>query len=185
MVVFLKTIFSATTSVKSEGSSSSTDELKSNSGETNNPEIENIELEFDAEKVVNNQKHSPSCSNSGAGFSLKNPVSSFRSWVSNKKSSKDDSATNDSSNISNDSNKRNRTNSASQSTTASMSNSSNDLSSVNIQSTRAKKKAPFSLLKRTSESNQSSNETDGSNPETTTTPGALGYLKNLVRGEKP
>ncbi|CAF4440941.1 unnamed protein product, partial [Adineta steineri] len=67
---------------------------------------------------------------STGGFSLKNPVSSFRSWVSNKKSSKeepilttdqslsttykkiDTSPTPRKSSIESDSSKRNRTNSA-------------------------------------------------------------------------
>ena len=44
------------------------------------------------------QKHSTNNSNNSTttsgGFSLKNPVSSFRSWVSNKKSSKEDSTIN-------------------------------------------------------------------------------------------
>ena len=52
-------------------------------------DLDKIEVKVDkkVESVQQNQKHS----NTSSGFSLKNPVSSFRSWVTQKKSAKEDS----------------------------------------------------------------------------------------------
>ncbi|CAF3756758.1 unnamed protein product [Adineta steineri] len=200
---------------------------KSNLGD-NHDDLEHIEIKLDKnvdeQSTINSQKssinnnnnnnnkHSPNNTNpnttttaaaaSTGGFSLKNPVSSFRSWVSNKKSSKeepilttdqslsttykkiDTSPTPRKSSIESDSSKRNRTNSA----TVTTSNSyQQDNIETNPNSKGIKKKSSFSLrsnnpitlLKRTPETTNDSNETEsieqsgtGNNP--------FGYLKNLM-----
>ena len=198
--------------MKSDLSSSSTDELKSNSGD-HHAELERIELEIgshsDVEKSSTNNKHSPTSSSSSSGFSLKNPVSSFRSWVSNKKSGKDDLNSAGDSAITNSNKKvetspmlrkyseeanetiqRNRTNSASMTSPT----TSTDLLASSPNTNRVKKKPsfslrsnnPISLLKKSSETNNA-NESDPSSTDTSSTAtggGALGYFKNLVRGDK-
>ncbi|UJR23080.1 hypothetical protein I4U23_026103 [Adineta vaga] len=165
-------------------------------------------------KSTASNRHSPQNTNSTAtsGFSLKNPVSSFRSWVSNKKTnSKDDSTFSDQSlnstckkiettptprksSIELDTSKRSRTNSA----TVPNSNSYHQETDSINNPARVKKKSsfsirsnnPISLLKRTSETPPTTTTTT-TNPNeidsieqsgTGNTP--LGYLKNLVRGEK-
>jgi hypothetical protein len=209
---------SSPTSIKETKPDSFSTPLKSNSGD-NPAELQHIEIKFDKtteeQSTLNTQKsaitnkHSPTNINStasGGGFSLKNPVSSFRSWVSNKKSSKEDatpieqssrkietSPTTRKSSIEFDSTQRNRTNSASVTTTTSTNNHQDIQSSTN--SARVKKKPSFSLRssnpisapKRTSEA--TNDETDLSPTEQIATTGGggngpFGYLKNLVRGEK-
>jgi hypothetical protein len=195
--------------------------LKINPGE-NHDDLEHIEIKFETnsdeqsttQKSTINNKHSPNTNNpnstANSGFSLKNPVSSFRSWVTNKKSSKEDttpieqstyqkidtSPTPRKSSFESDS-KRNRTNSASVTTTTS-SNNHQDIqinTSSSTNSTRVKKKSSFSLrsnnpitlLKRTSETTNNTNETESTEQTGTGTGGGagpFGYLKNLVRGEK-
>ena len=176
----------------------------------NHAELEQIEVKFDQtsdeqftstnpKSPQNSNKHSPHHSHptSSTGFSLKNPVSSFRSWVTNKKSSKEEPASSEhfsskptesalisqNSSVDSDSDKRIRTNSASITT------NSNHLQD-NQGSTRTKKKSsfslrsnnPISLLKRTPETTTHTNESESS--EATGGTGPFGYLKNLVRGEK-
>ncbi|CAF3389230.1 unnamed protein product [Rotaria socialis] len=154
---------------------------------------------------LNNNPHSTS----SGGFSLKNPVSSFRSWVSNKKSSKEDSLSSEQSSSStykkidtsptprkssfgSEATKRNRTNSASATTT------NNHDQDIQINATspnnsqRVKKKAsfslrssnPISLLKRSPETPNNTNENESNEQIGTGGSGPFGYLKNLVRGEK-
>jgi hypothetical protein len=195
--------------------------LKSNPGEIHD-DLEHIEVKFDEQstgttpqKSSINNKHSPNPNptTTSGGFSLKNPVSSFRSWVTNKKSSKEDTTLNEQSTYKKidtsptprkgsfelDSTKRNRTNSASVTTTTTTTNSNYEDIQINasINSARVKKKSSFSLrsnnpitlLKRTSETTNNTNETESTEQTGTGTGGGggagpFGYLKNLVRGEK-
>ena len=183
---------------------------KTHSGDNPN-DLEQIEVKLDKtsdeqstinQKSPSNNKHSPANNqaNSAAsgGFSLKNPVSSFRSWVSNKKTSKDDSTrieqspsatyekidtspTPRKSSIESDTTKRNRTNSAT---------TTNNHQETSTNQKGVKKKSSFSirsnnqtsLLKRAPETtnDNESNEQTGTGHSS----GAFGYLKNLVRGEK-
>lgn len=182
------------------------DSSKTNPGEMHN-ELDQIDVKFEKlsdDQSTKSNKHSPHTSNP-SGFSLKNPVSSFRSWVTNKKSSKeevlspdqstkpvDSSFNQGNSTMESESGKRNRANSASMSSSTVNSNhqidNPNNASSAS-NSTRVKKKSsfnmrptnPMTLLKRNSES--TSNETEST--EQTANTGPLGYLKNLVRGDKP
>jgi len=164
-------------------------------------DLEHIEIKFNKnnDEYLSNQKHSTNnnsniSTTSSGGFSLKNPVSSFRSWVTNKKSSKEDSTINHprttygkidtsptrrKSSISSDKTKRTRTNSASATTTSSVTNNNyqqqqlQQIQSNSSSSTRVKKKSsftlrntnPITLLKRTSET--SHNQTDLSSTEQT------------------
>jgi len=161
-------------------------EIGNKSSPGDHQELERIELNFSKESDDSTGKHSPS------GFSLKNPVSSFRSWVSNKKTAKDDNLPFESkSDASNDPNsmRRTRTNSAS---IMSSTSSASPISSPSSTSPTKKKSSfslrnpnPMSLLKRTSDTNN--NDSDQPTTESTAAApggGALGYLKNLVRGEK-
>jgi hypothetical protein len=205
---FFKYIFyifsKQSTTVKSPPVSTPEISVKINPGDNHN-DLEHIEIKLDknseeqsttsTQKSSTNNKHSPSNNpNSAAsgGFSLKNPVSSFRSWVTNKKSSKDDatpieqstsstytkvdtSPTPRKSSSDSDTSKRNRTNSA---TTTPTTNNHQEANSA-----RVKKKSSFSLR---SNKPETTNEND-SNEQTGTGSsggGAFGYLKNLVRGEK-
>ena len=171
-----------------------------------------VKLEKTTDPSQPNPKHSNPTTNNSGGFSLKNPVSSFRSWVSHKKGSREDSATMNHSNTTygkidttpiprkssfgSDTSKRNRTNSASASQTASTTQNhhGDETSSSPATSTRPKKKSsfafrsanPIALLKRTAETNHQSGSSSG--PEQTGTAGgggggAFGYFKNLVRGD--
>ena len=218
--LFLLDLSSATPTSKSQSSSSPAplaerkgDSSKNNPGEMHN-ELDQIDVKFEKisdeqsthpKSSLNSNKHSPHASNP-SGFSLKNPVSSFRSWVTNKKSSKEevlspdqsskpfDSSSSNQSNtpLESDSGKRNRTNSASMSSSTVNSNhqidNPNNASSAS-NSTRVKKKSsfnmrpnnPMTLLKRNSETTSNENEST----EQTANTGPLGYLKNLVRGDKP
>ena len=180
-------------------------------------ELEQIDVKFDKisdeqfaasasanpKSSPNSTKHSPHASNS-SGFSLKNPVSSFRSWVTHKKSSRDDTFTPDLTNTSkapefssnqatssleSDSNKRNRANSASTINSNHQQHDNPNNASSPTNTTRAKKKSPFnmrsnnpiaSLKQRTSETTNEGESTE----QTAASTGPLGYLKNLVRGEK-
>ena len=140
-------------------------------------ELERIELNFSDESTG---KHSPS------GFSLKNPVSSFRSWVSNKKTAKDDNLPFESKSEPNDT-RRTRTNSASV-----MSSNTSSPPTHPASTSPTKKKSsfslrnpnPMSLLKRTSDTNNNDSDPTATSTEAAAGGGALGYLKNLVRGEK-
>lgn len=196
--------------------------VKSTPGDNQN-ELERIDLKFDRnsddsrtttdKSSTNNNKHSPTANPSPGAFSLKNPVSSFRSWVSNKKSSKEEPTPNESAtsasssyrkidtspttrkvSIDGDATKRNRTNSASIPTSNSHQQAETSAGSP-VNAARVKKKSsfslrstnPISLLKRTAET---SNTNEADLPSTEPTGGAggsggpFGYLKNLVRGEK-
>lgn len=146
-------------------------------------DLEQIDVNEINQTTSADAKHSNQSSSSG--FSLKNPVSSFRSWVSNKKSSKEDAMTMNhsktnygkidtsptprkSSSSSSDNGKRNRTNSASAGTNNypvqnHQVDSPTNLTTSNS-SNRGKKKSsfnfrhnnPISLLKRTTENNSQS-----------------------------
>jgi hypothetical protein len=150
--------------------------VSSSTGDQHN-ELEHIEMKFDKtnEEYSFNPKHSTmnNTSTSTGGFSLKNPVSSFRSWVSNKKSSKEDSSittmnhsvttygkidtspTPRKSSLNSDAIKRTRTNSASATTTSSVTNNyhqqqqeqqqQNQSNSSLSSTTRVKKKSSFTL----------------------------------------
>ncbi|CAF1045454.1 unnamed protein product [Rotaria sordida] len=202
--------------------------VKPNPGDNNN-DLEHIELKFiknsDEQSITTTQKSSINNKNSSnnnnnnpqstttttaSGFSLKNPVSSFRSWVSNKKSSKEDSLSNEQStnttykkidtsptprktSIESDSTKRNRTNSASATTINSHDQDIqiNPISPTNSQ--RVKKKSsfslrsnnPISLLKRTTpETTNNTNEIESTEQTGTGTTGPFGYLKNLMSTNK-
>jgi hypothetical protein len=189
--------------------------VKSNPGE-NHDDLEHIEVKFDknlgeqstttTQKSSINNKHSPNNNNNNpnktanSGFSLKNPVSSFRSWVSNKKSSKEDttpmeqsssttykkidtSPTPRKSSFESDSTKRNRTNSASITTTTNSNHQDIQINASSlINSARVKKKSsfslrsnnPISLLKRTSETTNNTNETESTEQTGTGTGGGGG-----------
>lgn len=207
--------FSAPPPMDSSSSPSSSQPQKAPPGEIQD-DLAHIEVKFDKatdepsatqppkSAVNHSNKHSPVIStNANAGFSLKNPVSSFRSWVTNKKSSKDDSTVPPEStykkidttpiprknSVESDSSKRARTNSASISTSTAVNHSQE---ATNPPSTRVKKKSSFSLrsnnpmalLKRTSDTTGANTNELESNEQTSGTGGPLDYLKNLVRGEK-
>ena len=208
--------------------------VKNQPGE-NLDDLENIEVKFDkttatadeqsstaqskssSSSMNNNNKHSsPMSTNNNPGFSLKNPVSSFRSWVTNKKSSKDDQDPSTfkkvettpiprKNSVESDTTKRSRTSSASITTSNYIQDSTNS-QTTSTTAARAKKKSSFSLrsnnpitlLKRTSDTTTLStspppptttamtmmtNEIE-STEQTSGTGGPLGYLKNVVRGEK-
>ncbi|CAF0974492.1 unnamed protein product [Adineta steineri] len=156
---------------------SQTKPISSSTGDQHT-DLEHIEIKFDKTKAeeCSNQKHSTHNSTSSTtattsgGFSLKNPVSSFRSWVSHKKSSKEDphisssmnhsmttygkidtSPTPRKSSLNSNTTKRNRTNSASATTTTSVINHNqqqqqNQINSPSTtSSTRVKKKSSFTL----------------------------------------
>ena len=175
---------SSKTTKKSEISQS-----KPNTTSTGDKRVDLEQIDFKIERTNDvspaDAKHS-NHSNS-TGFSLKNPVSSFRSWVSHKKLSKEDSTTMNHSKTTygkidtsptprklsssgSDNSKRIRTNSASASHPSILvQNHQVDISTSTTASTssdRVKKKSsfnfrhanPISLLKRTAEpSNQSIN----------------------------
>lgn len=146
-----------------------------------------------------NPKHSNT--NTSSGFSMRNPVSSFRSWVSQKKSSREDSATMNhssttygkidtsptprKSSISSEPSKRNRTNSATASQPTSINPNhhpdvQNNSSATSNSSSRVKKKSsfafrsanPIALLKRTAETNHQPG--NSSSPEQSGTAGGGG-----------
>jgi len=178
----------------------------SSTGDQQRTDLEHIELRFDKnlpDEQLSNTKHSSNNkTNANSGFSLKNPVSSFRSWVSNKKSSKEDSINNHSitsygkidtsptprkSSVSADVSKRTRTNSASATTSsATNTNQQQQQQQQTIQSnsssstTRVKKKSsfvlrntnPIALLKRTPETNH--HQTDLPSAEQTAGTGSGG-----------
>ena len=219
-------IQSAAVISQSSASSTSKSQMKPESSSASikpkpGDDLEHVEVKFDknsdeqsiptSQKSLIHNKYSFSTnphSTASSGFSLKNPVTSFRLWVSNKKSSKEDplavqpststnykkidtSPTPRKSSIEIDSTKRNRTNSAS-ATTANNHDQEIQISSTSsTSSTRVKKKSsfslrsnnPISLLKRTSETTNNMSETE-STEQTGTGGGPFGYLKNLVRGEK-
>lgn len=191
--------------------------VSSSAGDTH-AELGHVELRFDktTDEHSSNRKHSPTNHHhhhSTGGFSLKNPVSSFRTWVANKKSSKDDppastmnhsmtaygkidtSPTPRKSSLSSDNSKRTRTNSASATTTSSVTNQQQQTNSSST--TRVKKKSsfalrntnPIALLKRTPETNHhstdfsSTEQTGSSNSAGASGGGPFGYLKQLVRGD--
>jgi hypothetical protein len=135
-------------------------------------DLEHIEIKLDKthDEHLSNQKHSThnSTTTTSGGFSLKNPVSSFRSWVSHKKSSKEDSTittmnhsittygkidtspTPRKSSLNSDASKRTRTNSASATTTSSVTNNNQQQQQQQIQTNsssaaRVKKKSSFTL----------------------------------------
>ena len=228
-MIVLKEIFNIfsnqPTTVQSQAPPSTpVSEIKSDSSSIpnlgdNQDDLEHIKIKLDKNfdeqsatttpKSSTNNKHSPSTNpNSAAtgGFSLKNPVSSFRSWVTNKKTSKDDSTpieqststtykkidttpTPRKSSIDSDSTKRNRTNSATTTTPTSTVNNNHQESAGN--SKGVKKKSSFSLrsnnpinlLKRNPDTTNE-NESNEQTGTGTSGGGAFGYLKNLVRGEK-
>lgn len=187
----------------------------SSTGDRQQTDLEHIDIRFDKnlpDEQLSNAKHSSNNkTNSNSGFSLKNPVSSFRSWVSNKKSAKDESINNHSItsygkidtsptprkvSANSDTNKRTRTNSASATTPSSVTNSNQQQtiqSNSSSSTTRVKKKSsfalrntnPIALLKRTPETNH--HQTDLPSAEQTAGTGSgggpLGYLKQLVRGD--
>jgi hypothetical protein len=162
-------------------------------------DLEHIEIKLDKthDEHLSNQKHSThnSTTTTSGGFSLKNPVSSFRSWVSHKKSSKEDSTittmnhsittygkidtspTPRKSSLNSDTSKRTRTNSASATTTSSVTNNNQQqqqqIQTNSSSAARVKKKSsftlrntnPIALLKRTSETNH--HQPDLSSPEQT------------------
>ncbi|CAF3395040.1 unnamed protein product [Rotaria socialis] len=140
------------TSHESSLSKSKQKSISSSTGDQHT-DLEHVQINFDKnhDKHSSNQKHSTNNTNgsiasgSGSGgFSIKNPVSSFRSWVSHKRSSKEDQIvnTNDRSitkygkidtsptprkaSVSSDTSKRTRTNSASATTTTSVINNNNN-----------------------------------------------------------
>ncbi|CAF4085743.1 unnamed protein product [Rotaria sp. Silwood2] len=200
--------------------------VKPNPGD-NNDDLEQIEIKLtknsDEQSITttqkpsinnknspnnNNNNNNPHSTTTASGFSLKNPVSSFRSWVSNKKSSKEDSSSIEQStnptykkidtsptprktSIESDATKRNRTNSASATTshTHDQDMQTNPTSSTNSQ--RVKKKSsfslrsnnPISLLKRTSETTNNTNEIESTEQAGAGT-GPFGYLKNLMSTNK-
>lgn len=214
-------LFSIQATVKSLPTENKTDSFStsvtSNLGDHDHDDLERIEIKLEktseehssipSSKSTTNNRHSPQCANSTttSGFSLKNPVSSFRSWVSDKKTSKEDPTSPDQSTNSTgkkvettptprkssvdlDTSRRSRTNSATVPNTSSY-YQENDTTN---NSARIKKKSSFSirpnnpiaLLKRSSEAptaNPNESETMEQSGTSNTT---FGYLKNLVRGEK-
>ncbi|CAF4863891.1 unnamed protein product, partial [Rotaria magnacalcarata] len=140
------------TSPKSSLSKSKQKPISSSTGDQHT-DLEHVQINFDKnhDKHSSNQKHSTNNTNgstasgSGSGgFSIKNPVSSFRSWVSHKRSSKEEQIVNTNdrsitkygkidtsptprkSSVSSDTSKRTRTNSASATTTTSVINNNNN-----------------------------------------------------------
>ncbi|CAF1486118.1 unnamed protein product [Adineta ricciae] len=184
-----------------------------NLGDQDHDDLEHIEIKLEktseeqstipSSKSNINNRHSPQCANSTttSGFSLKNPVSSFRSWVSNKKTSKEDPTSPDQStnttckkvettptprksSIDLDTSKRSRTNSATVPNTSSY-YQENDTTN---NSARVKKKSsfsirptnPISLLKRSTEA-PTANPTESEAMEQSGTGNTtFGYLKNLM-----
>ncbi len=180
----LFSILTTTSSAESSSSSSKpalsdlsqTKPISSSTGDRHT-DLEHIEIKLAKtnDEHLSNQKHSTNNSNNSTtsgGFSLKNSVSSFRSWVSNRKSPKEDSTitsmnhsvttygkidtspTPRKSSLGSGITKRNRTNSASATTTTSVINNnhhqqpiqqSQTNSSSATSSTRVKKKSSFTL----------------------------------------
>ncbi|CAF4617066.1 unnamed protein product [Rotaria sp. Silwood1] len=215
---------SSPTSILETQPNSSSTTVKPNPGDNNN-DLEHIEIKFtknsDEQSIATTQKSSTNNKTSSnnnnnnnnphsttSGFSLKNPVSSFRSWVSNKKSSKEDSSTTEQSTSStykkidtsptprktsmeSDTTKRNRTNSASATTTNNYEQDIQTKPTSPPTSQRVKKKSsfslrsnnPISLLKRTPETTNNTNEIE-STEHTGTGTGPFGYLKNLMSTNK-
>ena len=207
----------STSETKPNSSSIST---KSKSGDDHD-DLEHTQVKFTknfedqpiiTQKSSINNKYSSTnspLSTPSSSFSLKNPVTSFRSWVSKKRSSKEDpllaeqsekvnyrkidtSPTPRKSSMETDSARRNRTNSASATPTNSHNQEIQTSSISSTDSTRVKKKSSFSLcsnnsilfLKRTSETTTNTNETESTEQTGTGSGGPLGCLKTLVRGEK-
>ncbi len=179
-------IFSNPNRISSESSSSTkpisnlsqSKPVSSSTGDQHN-DLGHIEIKFDKpndeyssnpkHSTITNTSNSTTTTTSTGGFSLKNPVSSFRSWVSNKKSSKEDSPittmnhsittygkidtspTPRKSSLNSDTTKRTRTNSASATTTSSVTNNhqqqqqQNQSNSSLSSATRVKKKSSFTL----------------------------------------
>ena len=167
---------SSSSSIKQTTNLSQSKPVSSPTGDQSN-ELEHIELKFDKtnEEHSSSPKHSTmnNTSTSTGGFSLKNPVSSFRSWVSNRKSSKEDSSiitttmnhsittygkidtspTPRKSSLNSDTTKRTRTNSASATTISAVTNNhhqqqqqqQNQSNSSLSSATRVKKKSSFTL----------------------------------------
>ncbi|CAF2488016.1 unnamed protein product [Rotaria sp. Silwood2] len=194
---------SSFTKSKTDLSQSKQKSIASSTGDQHT-DLEHTQINSDKnhDKHVSHQKHSTNNSHhstASGGFSIKHPVSSFRSWVSHKKSSREDSITKygkiDTSptprklSLSSDTTKRTRTNSASATTTSSVINNhhqqqqqqptqSNSFSATSA--TRVKKKSsftlrntnPIALLKRTPETNH--NQTDLSSTEQTGAGGGAG-----------
>jgi hypothetical protein len=159
--------------------SSASKPISGSTGDQHNTDLEHIEIKLEKtnDEQIHNPKHSTNnhtnsasttSGGGGGGFSLKNPVSSFRSWVSNKKSSKDDPSSSPKINhsittygkidtsptprklsLGSDTTKRTRTNSASATTTSSVINNNHhqqiQSNSSATSSTRVKKKSSFTL----------------------------------------
>lgn len=168
----------ATKSIPLSTTSPSTPKPVSTSAGDRHTDLDQIDirLEKNHHDSLPNSKHSinnsttTSTSSGGSGFSLKNPVSSFRSWVSNKKTTREESGTSSmnhsmttygkidtsptprKSSISSSATRRNRTNSASATTTTSVLNHHQQQNQTNSSSpstttgtTRVKKKSSFAL----------------------------------------
>ena len=191
----------STTSHQNNSSNQSKSHVTS-TGDKQHTDLDKIEVKLEKKSDVGqqNQKHSSNTS----GFSLKNPVSSFRSWVSQKKLPKEDSTrlnhstttygkidtspTPRKSSSDFDNVKRSRTNSASASNAPSVIHNhhqdvpTNSSTTTTTTTTRVKKKSsfalrntnPIALLKRTTETNHQTGVNASNNEQTGNTGGGGG-----------